>query len=86
MKHCPHCQSTNVRHSRAKSLWEKWRQRILFKRPFRCRSCNWRGWGAEVGPTFSERATKRSVRAMEPSRLDLVQLDAFDDVSRTRKP
>jgi hypothetical protein len=35
--------------SRLRNKWEDWRQRVTGKRPYRCRSCSWRGWGVDRG-------------------------------------
>ena len=49
MRQCPSCQSEDIHRSRTKTLWETWRREITRKRPFRCRACGWRGWGADMG-------------------------------------
>ena len=42
--HCPECKSKSLRRSRTRNRWERWRKQITDKRPYRCRSCQWRGW------------------------------------------
>ena len=49
MQLCPKCGSDNIHRSRARAKWEEWRQRVTGKRPYRCRKCNWRGWGVDLG-------------------------------------
>ncbi len=39
---CPNCRSTNLRRSRTQGFGEAV-QKILKRRPFRCRDCGWRG-------------------------------------------
>ena len=91
MSHCPSCQSDNIRRSRTRSRWERWRKEITGKRPYRCRACNWRGWLAMgVGDAIDARSDARR-RAADPPNLrgtllarpdprlkfDLKQLDQF---------
>ena len=41
---CPKCENAEYYQSRMKSAFEKARRAILKKRPYRCHSCNYRGW------------------------------------------
>ena len=85
MQQCPKCQSKDIHRSRSTSRWERWRKDITGKRLYRCRACNWRGWGPDSGPTFDERDVELAMRAMAPephpsglrpaSTLDLADLD-----------
>ena len=47
------------------------RKEITSKRPYRCTSCGWRGWGEESGPRFSDAEIEiaESVLASEPPDL-----------------
>ena len=54
MPHCPKCQSKELRRSRTKNRWERWRREITNKRLYRCRACNWRGW-LMIGLTLQDR-------------------------------
>ena len=90
MPHCPKCQSKEIRRSRSRSRWERWRKEITGKQPYRCRACNWRGWMR--GGLTQEMAGSHS-RAMAPHppnlagtllarpdpklQLDLKELDRF---------
>jgi hypothetical protein len=49
MNPSPSCGSGNIHRSRAKTRWEGWRQTITGKRLYRCRKCQWRGWGVDHG-------------------------------------
>jgi DNA-directed RNA polymerase subunit RPC12/RpoP len=71
MEKCPRCGSENVRRSRARSLWERWRKEITRKRPYRCPDCDWRGWRVDAGPTFTldERIAARKAVSPEPPNL-----------------
>lgn len=53
MQQCPTCQSDDIQRSRSRSWWEQWRKEITEKRPYRCGSCGWRGWGFDTGPKAS---------------------------------
>ena len=48
MHQCPKCKSRDLHRSRAK-LWEAWRRAVTGRRPFRCRTCGWRGWDEDRG-------------------------------------
>jgi predicted RNA-binding Zn-ribbon protein involved in translation (DUF1610 family) len=70
MHPCPTCGSGNIHRSRAKTRWEGWRQTVTGQRLYRCRKCNWRGWGADRG---SSRASDGAV-APEPPNLGTLGL------------
>lgn len=89
MSRCPKCNSDDVRHSRTRSRWERWRKEITGRRPYRCRRCNWRGWLA-TDPMEVDRATRQSMAPDPPNlkgtmlarpdphqRIDLKELDGF---------
>lgn len=91
MSHCPKCQSDNIRRSRTRSRWERWRKEITGKRPYRCRACNWRGWlPIGVGEPLEAREQARHKTADPPNlrgtalaradprlKFDVTQLDTF---------
>ena len=94
MFHCPKCHSENVRRSRTRSRWERWRKEITSKRPYRCRACNWRGWlRAGIIPdsdrsgrrrTPSEAPNLRGTRLARTEKrptIDLKKLDTFHSSS-----
>ena len=66
MHQCPKCSSQDIHRSRAKSQWESWRKELTGKRPYRCRACGWRGWGADSGPKFGSRDAELGKRASAP--------------------
>jgi hypothetical protein len=71
MRVCRRCKSEGIHASRTRSRWEKWRKAITGKRPFRCRSCGWRGWGVDSGPIFAEADCEAAARAVAPEPPDL---------------
>lgn len=91
MSLCPKCKSGNIRRSRTRSRWERWRKEITGRRPFRCRACNWRGWlPVGVADAIEAREQARSTAADPPNlrgtalartdprlTLDVKQLDTF---------
>ncbi len=98
MSHCPKCNSNDIRRSRTKSRWERWRKAITDKRPFRCRKCQWRGW-LPMTLADMDQALGRRRTAIDPPNLrgtllarnnprhslDLKELDRFDgDHSKDR--
>jgi hypothetical protein len=99
VSHCPKCQSTNLRRSPTRNRWERWRKEITGRRPYRCRACQWRGWLAAAladidplranGPaTIPEPPNLRGTllaRQRRRSRLDLKDLDQFDEVPNKDK-
>ena len=84
MDACPKCQSRDIHRSRARSTWEHWRKDLTGKRPFRCRACQWRGWGVDPGPTFSQEEIERAQRAIAPEPPNL-QGTALAGQSRPRE-
>src|SRR5471032_2577325 len=63
---CPKCESGDIHASRSRSQWETWRKRITAKRVYRCRACQWRGWGADSGPRFDDTERDAASRAVAP--------------------
>jgi predicted RNA-binding Zn-ribbon protein involved in translation (DUF1610 family) len=41
---CPNCRSFAIYRSRPRWGWESIRRHFTALRPYRCHSCNWRGW------------------------------------------
>lgn len=89
MSQCPKCHSKNLRRSRTRNRWERWRKEITSKRPYRCRACQWRGW-LPVSVDIEEAMTNRPGAADPPNlrgtvlarsdprhKLDLKELDRF---------
>ncbi|OFW16265.1 MAG: hypothetical protein A3H29_15860 [Acidobacteria bacterium RIFCSPLOWO2_02_FULL_67_21] len=91
MSQCPKCNSHNLRRSRTRSRWERWRKEITGRRPYRCRACDWRGWlPISVGDAIEAREAARRKAADPPNlqgtafarnlqrlTLDVKQLDRF---------
>jgi hypothetical protein len=46
---CPRCHGT-LHHSRPRSWVERVRRSVTGRAPFRCHSCNWRGWRTDARP------------------------------------
>ncbi|MBI4888122.1 MAG: hypothetical protein HY824_13590 [Acidobacteria bacterium] len=90
MAHCPKCHSQDLRRSRTRNRWERWRRDITGKRPYRCRACEWRGW-LPIGSADNEQPSARLRRGGDPPNLrgtllarpdasldlDLKELDRF---------
>jgi hypothetical protein len=41
---CPRCASARVYPSRLRSGFERMRQKLTDRQPYRCHECNWRKW------------------------------------------
>jgi len=41
---CPRCASTRVYPSRLRNDWERLRQKLTDRQPYRCHECSWRKW------------------------------------------
>jgi hypothetical protein len=86
MHPCPRCGSGNIHRSRTKTTWEGWWQKITGKRIYRCRKCNWRGWGADRGSRPADDRVPSeppNLSAMGLNRVDRrkeLDLDALDSV------
>jgi hypothetical protein len=82
---CPNCQAVTHR-SHVRNRWERLRKRITRKRPYRCHNCEWRGWGEDPGPKFTDHAPEwspalhnsKSPAAGRRAGFDLEQIDASD--------
>ena len=84
MQHCLKCKSPDLHHSRTKSKWERWRKEITGRRPFRCPTCGWRGWGFDSGPVYSDAAREAAERALAPDPPNL-KFTALSRVESVRK-
>ena len=74
MRKCPKCQSGNLHRSRTRSTWETLRRKITGKRPYRCYTCNWRWWEADLGAGSRNGDRDLSeLRAAGPLTLDVAQ-------------
>lgn len=71
MLQCPKCRSTEIHRSRSRSTWEVWRKQLTTKRPYRCDSCSWRGWGDDTGDRFDEEQREVAEGAIAPDPPDL---------------
>jgi predicted RNA-binding Zn-ribbon protein involved in translation (DUF1610 family) len=47
MDTCPACGSHRVFRSKTRTAFERYRRRFTMKRPYRCHTCNWRGWAPD---------------------------------------
>jgi uncharacterized protein with PIN domain len=67
---CPRCNG-KVHHSRPRSWLERLRRRVTRRVPYRCHTCNWRGWRKDVKPRPQElRRTDRALTDAEIERLE----------------
>lgn len=77
---CPSCQSTRVFPSRLRSGFERLRQLMTEKQPYRCHECGWRKWqDVRVHPDSPDVVPDdlRTGRPLEPvSAHEFDQLDA----------
>jgi hypothetical protein len=73
---CPQCRADGLHHSRPRSWIERLRRRVTDRVPFRCHSCGWRGWLADVvplgqGPREIHKAlTEAELERLEPRDAD----------------
>ncbi len=80
---CPACDSTRVFPSRLRGSFERLRQMITDKQPYRCHDCGWRRWREvrvlpESPPVHPE--DLRTGRASQP--VSPAELDALDSTPR----
>ena len=71
METCPKCSSNRVHRSPLGNPLEKLRGRFTRKRPYRCATCGWRGWGS-VHKSHRHRPAGEGLQGPEP---DLEALD-----------
>jgi DNA-directed RNA polymerase subunit RPC12/RpoP len=85
---CPACGSSRLYPSRLKNAYERLRQALTDKQPYRCHECGWRKWrdvfvhpqGPDVSP--EDLRTGRGPRPVSPAELD--ELDAIDPTAASR--
>ena len=82
MSHCPKCNSKDLRRSQTRSRWEQWRKAVTGKRPYRCRTCQWRGW-KKVAVDDQDAPTYMRLKVPDPPNLRGTALARPD--SDTRK-
>jgi hypothetical protein len=58
------------------------RKAFTRKRPYRCRSCGWRGWGVDSGPSFADAERRNAERAIAPEPPDLRASDVRPEERR----
>jgi predicted RNA-binding Zn-ribbon protein involved in translation (DUF1610 family) len=78
---CPACGSNRVFRSKSRSAFERFRRQFTIKRPYRCHSCDWRGWAADGAQAVSPEDV---IDAATPP-PDLSAIDAALEESR-KKP
>jgi hypothetical protein len=77
---CPACGSARVYPSHLRGAFERVRQLLTDRQPYRCHQCGWRKWGAvqlgSDGPDVhpEDLRTGRAPRPVSPAEID--QLDA----------
>jgi hypothetical protein len=75
---CPGCGGHNVHHSRLRTHIERLRSRLTRRVPYRCHTCEWRGWRRD-------KAVPSSAEALRPIHRDLTEaeLERLDPDRRT---
>jgi len=53
MDTCPACGSHRVFKSKTRTAFERYRRQFTTKRPYRCHTCNWRGWAPGGAPAVA---------------------------------
>ena len=53
MDTCPACGSHRVFRSKTRTAFERYRRQFTMKRPYRCHTCNWRGWAPDAAPAVA---------------------------------
>ena len=85
MRECPKCKSADLRRSRSRSIWERWRRQLTSTRKFTCNACHWRGWSADTGAHFDDAQRAAAARAIAPDPPNL-KGTLLVDASRRPKP
>ena len=80
MNRCPECDSIDVHRSKPKSLAEWIKKTLGISRPFRCRTCGWRG----LGPTSARSRPSQAWAGIE-EHPDLAALDKYHGAGRSRR-
>ena len=77
---CPACGSTRVYPSRLRNVFERIRQQLTDKQPYRCHQCSWRKWReVELHPDHSPDVTPDDLRTgRTKSPVSSSELDSLD--------
>jgi len=73
MDTCPACGSHRVFRSKTRTAFERYRRQFTTKRPYRCHTCNWRGWAPDItqagapGDVLDTAATPPDLTAIDAS-------------------
>lgn len=88
VQRCPNCGSESIHPSRTRTGWEKFRRRLTGRRPYRCHTCEWRGWGSDHGPKFQSDDVVLASNSLEPSppNLATVSVQFADPAEEDRLP
>jgi hypothetical protein len=80
---CPACDSTRVFPSRLRGSFERLRQMITDKQPYRCHDCGWRRWRDLCVLPESPPVHPEDLRTgLAPQPLSPAELDALDSAPR----
>jgi hypothetical protein len=75
MTRCRNCGSESIHASRTRTNWERIRRQWTGKRPYRCHTCQWRGWGVETEPRFPLDEQMLAAQAIAAEPIDLRVLE-----------
>lgn len=76
---CPACHSPRVYPSRLRGTWERLRQKVTDRQPYRCHECSWRAWRdvefRTADPDVSPDDLRTGRESKPPSSTDVDDLD-----------
>ena len=76
---CPRCASVRVYPSRLRNSFERLRQKMTDRQPYRCHECEWRKWREveflSANPDVKPEDLRSAHQAAPPSVNDVDQLD-----------
>jgi hypothetical protein len=67
---CPGCRGHDIHHSRLRTPLERIRWRLTGRVPYRCHSCEWRGWRRAETPRAAAEALRRIHRDLTEAELE----------------
>jgi hypothetical protein len=72
---CPGCGAHDLHHSRLSGRLERIRWRLTGRVPYRCHSCQWRGWRRGDSTRSSAEALRRIHRDLTDAELERLDPD-----------
>ena len=75
---CPRCGSVRVYPSRLRNGFERFRQKVTDRQPYRCHECEWRDWREVEFLSTTPEVTPDDLRSGQQAGLSTTEVDRLD--------